>query len=128
MFEPYLIYGENIFFETDKARRRFWNYFLKTKYFVTSITARLNSPTPIKNRISIPVRVVNESRFWIGLQNRAISKKDKLVNVDETIDVGRRDFTKTVGTVGLTAFLAKTFPFLFKTKKDLNAPEYHFWH
>ena len=48
-------------------------------------------------------------------------KKDKLVDVDETIDVGRRDFTKTVGTVGLTAFLAKTFPFLFKSKKDLAA-------
>ena len=48
-------------------------------------------------------------------------KKDKLVDVDETIDIGRRDFTKTVGAVGLTAFLAKTFPFLFKAKKDLTA-------
>ena len=40
-------------------------------------------------------------------------KKDKLVNVDETIDVGRRDFTKTVGTVGLTAFLGENLSVSF---------------
>ena len=46
-------------------------------------------------------------------------KKDKLVDVDETIDISRRDFTKTVGTVGLTAFLAKPFRFFLKLKKIL---------
>ena len=48
-------------------------------------------------------------------------KKDKLVNVDETIDIGKRDFTKSVGAVGLTAFLATAFPFLFKAKKNITA-------
>ena len=48
-------------------------------------------------------------------------KKDKLVNVDETIDIGKRDTLKSVGAVGLTAFLATAFPFLFKAKKNITA-------